>query len=158
MIFRSEASRKYKEAKQASILLHKLYFYLESNRMLKVEKAIHPIEQKEYKTASISQDFADSKEWNYLINLLKRNKYSALLSLYQISEKLGDKFLKKTNEIRSELPLTRENLSQHLEHHMKCIESNKNYINKDRVERLFKLIEEIRIGLINMLILNIHYI
>ena len=153
-----EARKAYREAKKSSIRLSKLYYYLETNKMLKTEQTIHPIENKQYESKYIPSDFADNREWNYLMNLCKYKTYKSVVDLYSHSERLGNKMLDKINSMRNEFPMTKENIQQHLDHHRQMIEMKANEVDKERVGRLLRQIDETRIGLLNTLILNLHYI
>ena len=154
----STARRTYREAGQASIRLCKLYFYLETHGMLRHEGAMHPIEGKRYETARVPTDVADSGEWNYLISFFKYQRYRKIADLFDSSDRLGNKMLRKVNEIRPAFPITRENITKHIKHHGDCIEAEGKDVDKERIERLIKFIENTRIGIINTIVINLHYL
>jgi len=159
----SQARQAYGEARKAAIRLHKLQFYLRSNNMLKMEKEIHPIEDKEYETAKVPKEFADHREWNYVINLLKFNRYNTLTELYGISPKLGERMLTKINDIRGvskagkDMPITSENVMSHMGHHLKLMKAEESGLDKARIDRLLKTVDETRMGLLNSMALYLHY-
>jgi len=154
----SQARKEYKETKKASIRVFKLYYHLGSNNMLKSETAMHPIDKTEYRTAGVPEDFADHREWNYLINRLKYERCLALTNLYNVSGELGNKMLGKINEMRGEHRLTRDNIMHHMAHHKITANSQEGQVDKARVDRLLKTVDETRMGLIKSIILHFHYL
>jgi hypothetical protein len=154
---RPEAKRMYKDTGQAAITLSKLYFYLETNKMLMKCKAKHPVDGDEYKTRYVPDTFPDHKEWNYLISNSKYIKYLALDFLFGNSERLGNKMLAKMNEFRGGHNITKDTLKQHMQHHWEELKKIEGSIDFDKVESLKRRIENSRLGFFNTLVLHLHY-